>query len=252
MVGKEEFSVSFLIGATDEVESLKTTVKKIIDSCEPGVLDKIVIVKAQFATRECSNTLSELEKAFPDIVLAVEQKREHIGGYIRDGVDNIKSSHFVIYPSDLAIGFESIVPLIEKEKQNPKIIVKTSRWLVSNSFHNYSPVRKFFNRIAQSFLRVLYGSKLTDLTNPAQIMPTDMFRSINWKEIHYTALLELVLCPVRLGVRIIETPTSCYGRTEGKSGNGFWQTAMYLKTALRIRFTKPKKLLITNKKNETN
>lgn len=50
--------------------------------------------------------------------------------------------------------------------------------------------------------------------------------------------------PVRLGVPVYEFPAVCRGRKEGKSKNSFAQTAAYLKTAFRVRFTPRKKLLI--------
>ena len=105
----------------------------------------------------------------------------------------IRSSHVILFPSDLAISISSVAEMIHQEKENPEGIVKTSRWLNGNSFHDYSPVRKCLNRIGQSFLRLLFHSTLTDLTNPVQIMPSKVFIETCWKEKKHPMLMKMFL-----------------------------------------------------------
>ena len=179
----------------------------------------------------------------------MEQVRPHVGGAIRDGFDTAVSSHILLLPGDLAIGLDAVPRLFEAEKKTPEGIVKTSRWLNKNAFHGYSRTRKALNALAQLFLRVLYHTRLTDLTNPVQIMPSGLYHSIDWRELNFPFLAEMVLCPLRLGTAFTEIPADCMGREEGKSSNSFLQTTLYLRTALRIRFT-PKSRLIKSDRKE--
>ena len=48
--------------------------------------------------------------------------------------------------------------------------------------------------------------------------------------------LEMVLLPLSMKCTIIEIPTKCYARKEGKSKNSIWQTLLYLKVAFRVKF----------------
>lgn len=244
-----EFSVTFVVGATSEAEALKTTVHTVMQSCAPQDIARVLIMRSENATAECVAACGELERAYPAKVFGVVQTRPHVGGAIRDGFDTAVSSHILLLPGDLAIDLAAVPVLIEKEKNAPQGIVKTSRWLNQDAFHGYSPIRRFFNACAQLFLRILYGTRLTDLTNPVQIMPTALYKSIDWQELNFPFLAEMVLCPLRLGAPFAEIPADCYGRQEGKSNNSFAQTAAYLKTALRIRFTKPENLLKPNDEN---
>ena len=247
----ENFSVTFVIGAANESDALKQTVKKIIGACHSEDIAKILLVYSPHSPKECVSAIREIQADYPGTVLGLKQTRQYVGGAIQDGFDKAHSSHIMLLPGDLAVDLNAVPLLIEKEKNNPTGIVKVSRWLKKGAFHGYPPVKKFLNATAQVFLRCLYQTDLTDMTNPVQIMPTSLYRQIDWKELNFPFLIELVLCPLRLGIDITEISTACFGRTQGKSNNSFWQTALYLKTALRVRFTKPEKLLKqTERKNK--
>ena len=243
-----DFSVTMVVGATNEVESLNQTVRYVMSHCPVNEIDRILIVHTQNAPADCLNVIRELEKEFPRTVYGMEQVRPHVGGAIRDGFDTAVSSHILLLPGDLAIGLDAVPRLFEAEKKAPEGIVKTSRWLNKNAFHGYSRTRKGLNALAQLFLRALYHTRLTDLTNPVQIMPSGLYHSIDWCELNFPFLAEMVLCPLRLGTVFTEIPADCRGRKEGKSSNSFLQTALYLKTALRIRFTPKERLLKADRK----
>ena len=96
-------------------------------------------------------------------------------------------------------------------------------------------------------LKILFFSKLTDLTNPVQVIPTNYEKNVIWKEKGFCTLIEHTIMPVRLGHVCLEVPAKCYPRTEGSSKNSAMRTALYMKTVLRVRFT-PKSRLMKEKK----
>ncbi len=236
-------SASFLVLATDETDALITTVESLMELCNAEDIDQYLIIYPKNVAPETAKIISDLEAKYPNKVVGYEQIRPSIGGALKDGMDFATSSHVIFMVSDLAIELEAIPKIIEEAKKHPAAVVKTSRWLEGGGFFgSYSPVRKFFNRIAQSFLRVLFHTKLTDITSPCQVMPTKTCRSWNMKENGFPMLLEMVIVPLRLGDEIIELPSKAYGRDEGKSKNSFMKTAVYIFTAFRVRFTPKKKL----------
>ena len=241
---KEVFAdASFLIMATDETDALVQTVETLKDICDDKDIDKYLIVYPKNVSPDTAKTIKMLEEKCPEKVEGKQQIRPGIGGAIKDGMDFATSSHVIFMVSDLAIELDAIPKIIEEAKKHPNAVVKTSRWMEGGGFfRGYSPVRKFFNRIAQSFLRVLFQTKLTDITSPCQVMPTMLCRSWNMKGNGFPMCLEMVIVPLRLGDEIIELPSKCYGREEGKSKNSFFKTASYLFTALRVRFTPKEKL----------
>lgn len=238
-----EFSITVLIGVTNETESLKKTVFQIFEQCDARDISKVYLVKSKTVPQATNEAISFLEKKFPGKAVGFEQSKPFVGGALQDSFLLVKSSHMMLLPADLAIDLSVLPQLIAKAKQHPHSIVKVSRWLVPNSFHNYSRVRKVLNACAQVFLRQLYQTDLTDFTMSVLIMPSKIYEIINWRELDFSVFLELMLCPTRLGVSIIELPGTCYGRIEGESNNSFMKTAHYLKTAFRIRFEKKENLI---------
>jgi hypothetical protein len=239
-------SVTIIIGTTNEKESLMCTVDTIMDTCRHEDINKLLLVKSKDASEDCNRTIELLEKKYPGKVQGLEQTRPYVGGAIRDGMDAVTSSHTMLLPSDMAISLSCVSEMIERVKEKPDVISKTSRWLKKNSFHNYNPTRKIFNSAAQIFLRILYGVKLTDFTSPVQTAPTEAYRKSDWQELNFPFLLEMVLVPLRLGYKFEEIPVECFERQEGFSRNSTKQTALYLKTALRVRFTPKSKLIREN------
>ncbi len=235
-------SVTIIIGTTDEDVALRCTVDAIMNSCDRNDIGKILMVKPKNASEDCNNAIKAMEEKYPGIALGLEQKRPFIGGAIRDGFDAADTSHIMLLPGDMAISLDCVPEMIKRVKEKPDVISKTSRWLKKDSFHQYNRMRKILNGLSQIFLRVLYGVKLTDLTSPVQTAPAEVYRKADWQELNFPFMVEMVLLPLRMGVRFEEFPVECYGRQEGKSKNSVKQTALYLKTALRVRFSQRNKL----------
>ena len=236
-------SVTILVGATDEEASLEKTVDYVMEHCRREDLSTLRIVYPKNAAADCLRTITKLEERYPDRVKGLRQRRPSIGGAMKDGFDAADGSHVMLLPGDLAVDLSAVPKLLAAAQDTPADVIKISRWLQKDSFHDYPRVKKSLNASAQRFLRVLYGSKLTDFTCPVQIMPRDLCVSMRLREMAFPSLLEIVLCPLRLGVNIREIPAQSYERQEGRSKNSAVKTAMYLNPALRIRFTPRKKLL---------
>jgi len=232
--------VTIIIGTTDEDSALRETVDTIMSTCDAKDIGKILMVKPKNASEGCNNAIKAMEEKYKGIAFGLEQTRPFIGGAIRDGFDAADTSHIMLLPGDKAISLDCVPEMIKRVKEKPDVISKTSRWLEKDSFHNYNPMRKVLNRLSQVFLRILYGVRLTDFTSPVQTAPAELYRRCDWQELNFPFMVEMVLLPLRMGAEFEEFPVRCYGRQEGKSKNSVGQTALYLKTALRVRFTKIK------------
>lgn len=232
--------VTIVIVATDENESLIETVETTVLNCDLADIDSFLIVIPADASEECLEAIEYLQMRYPGKVRKYIQRHPYIGGAMRDSIAETSTSHIMFLSADIPIGLESIPVMINKAKENPDAIIKISRWLEKDSFYNYNKFRKVFNGLAQKFLRVTFNSKLTDFTSPVLISPTEIYKKANFKEWNFPCLLEAVLLPIRMGCIIEEIPAKCYPRSEGKSKNSMWQTLLYLKVALRVRFMSEK------------
>lgn len=237
----KDFSVTAVILATDESSSLIETVNYMFNECTETV-DKALLVLSRNASPMCVDACNCLSEKYGNRVEITVQTEDGLGNAALHSLKYVKTSHMTFFPADMAIELKSLDKMIEIAKDNPDVIVKTSRWLEKGSFIEYSKVRMVLNRVAQTFLRILFLTDLTDLTNPVQLIPSDYEKKIKWKEKGFCTLIEHTIVPVRFRYKFVEVPVKCFPRTEGKSKNSWLQTMLYLKTAIRIRFTPKSKL----------
>ena len=239
----EFHGVSVMMGAVTETDSLRETVLRVLDVCDHRDLTEIIIGYSQHVTTESLAVVKELAAMECDVpIVTFMQKRRGISGLV-DMIDVARGSHCLLVASDLAQDLSSIALMIESAKKDGSVIASSSRWMKGCSFYGYGKAKKLLNFAGQLFLRLLFGSRLTDFTNPVQIAPTELYQAIAFENEGFPILIEMVLKPLRLGYRFKEIPTNCYPRTQGKSNNSFRQTAAYFTTALHIRFMKKKDIL---------
>ena len=245
-----EFSgVSIMLGAVTETESLRKTVETVIALCDKSDLAEIAIGYSPRATEGCLAVLDELQST--DLGVPTNnfvQKRPFMAG-ISDIIDSAKGSHCLLLASDMALDLDCVPKMIEMAKKQPNVIHKCSRWMPGCKFYDYGKLKQAANFLAQRYLRLLYGVKLTDFTIPVQIVPTEVYQSIEFEEIGFPMLFEMVLKPLRLGCEFTEIPTNCYPRTDGKSSNSVKQISQYLRLSLHVRFMKKEDILKKDCKN---
>ncbi len=236
-------NVTIATGAVNETDSLIETVLTILRVCDHKDIAEILICCAPHISEDCKKTVKELEKLKTDVPIKVfVQKRKKLGAIV-DCIEIAQGTHCIFVDSDLALDLGCVTEMIEKAKEKSDRIVSASRWMKGCSFVGYGAVKKVLNFFAQQFLKILFRAKMTDFTNPCQIAPIELYRSVEWENEGFPIFIEMVLKPLRLGYEFIEVPTNCYGRTQGKSNNSFMQTALYFNTALHIRFMKKKDIV---------
>ena len=240
---------SIVIAAMNETYSLRQTVERILELCNPEDLAEVLIVVCKRTLPECLAIAEELEKASENGKVPVRvycQVKPFVGNAYREAFDIVTGSHAVMMSADLETPPDAIPEFIRLAKQQPAEIIAASRWIGDAAFEGYSKVKWLCNWLFQKMISILFLSQNTDLTYAYRLFPVDLLRSINWQEIRHPFFLETALVPLRLGVKLIEIPVSWKARTEGASVNSFWANFRYFKTALRIRLAAKKKLLLNN------
>ena len=238
-------SASVMMGAVSETESLRQTVYGIAAAVEKksDIAELLIAYPADRVTPECKAVLESLASEDVGVRLDIFPQVTPGIGFYSDALDRATGSHCIPFQTDLGMNVEIIARLIGEAKKDDTTICTTSRWLPESQWTGYGTVKKQINKLAQIFLRMLFGGGLTDYTNPVQIIPTAIMRSIKWEHNDFSRFMEMQLKPIKLGYKFREIPTDCFERTDGSSANSFGELFHYLFTALRIRFMKKKDIL---------
>jgi glycosyltransferase involved in cell wall biosynthesis len=234
-------AVSVLLPVIDETTSLEKTVEVLLAE-NPKTIHEILIVVCKKTTPEARAICQSLEQQYPGLVQVREQVRPFLGGAMRDAFEWAQGTHVLMMASDLETDPSTVKDLIATAASGFDIVTAT-RWTKTGGFEGYSPLKFVLNWTFQQLFRMLYGTRLSDLTYGFRIFKIQWVKSIAWQELRHPFLLETVLKPLRLGARIVEIPTVWRTRTEGISHNTFWQNFVYFRTALLTRFAMRNKLL---------
>ncbi len=233
-----------MTGTVSETETLRQTINTVLEVCNHGDLKEILITYPDRITPECLEVVNELAAMECDVPIRVFEQKYPFMAFVKDLVEAAEGSHCILVPSDMALDLGMLPRMIEGAKKEPDTIFSASRWLKDCRFYDYGRVKKLINFCAQKFLAVLYMRNLTDFTNPVQIAPSELYKSINFEETGFPIFAEMILKPIRLGYKFKELPTDCFSRTEGKSSNSWKQILSYLRVVLHIRFMPEKDILL--------
>ncbi len=231
------------MAAVDETRSLEETVERIMRDNTPDVLE-ILITAAPFATPGCRDAIGRMRSMYPEVVQVHEQSRlMHVGGAYQECFDLVRGDFTIIMSSDLETPPALISGMIARARAGGTDIVTADRWARTGGFAGYAPVKLIFNYLFQTFLRVLYGTRLQDLTYGFRLYRTQVLQNIRWDELRHPFFLEALLKPLRLGCRITTLPADWTPRTQGRSSVRFSDFLRYLVVGLKIRFMPRRRML---------
>jgi glycosyltransferase involved in cell wall biosynthesis len=244
--GPSSFSVTVILPAIDETWSLRETLTR-IEAESRNDISQYLIVVCKKTTPACRQVAEALVLEVPGRVQLLEQRLPFLGGAVRDGFDAAIGSHVIMMSSDLETDPDTVPLLIAGAKQHPATIITATRWKRGARFEGYDPLKLVLNKIFQAFFALLYRVRLTDLTFAYRIFPTELVRSIRWEELKHPFLFETIIKPLRLGVEVVEVPSTWRARTEGVSHNSFLTNFVYFRIGLKTLFMSPGSILKVTK-----
>lgn len=236
-------SISLILPATDETDSIRETVRCARDVLGGYELQFVIVTSPTLTSLACRSAIEAIRKDNePDNEHAVEtfdQTLPGVGGALREGFKRARGDVTVLMSSDLETD-PSVLPLMIEKIAAGYDIAAASRWSARGGFSGYNPVKLVLNFLFQQFFRVVYSTRLSDLTYAYRAYRTPIVQTISWEELGFPFLFETLVKPLRLGYCIAEVAAPWRVRQEGRSHNSFKQTLDYVRVGVRVRFQSKK------------
>ncbi len=236
-------SLSVILPVTDETTSLEITVKTIMADCSADVLEFIIVV-CEKTSRSSLEICEKLRNKYGNKIKILKQNLPFLGGALRDAFSHALGSHILMMASDLETPPDKVKDFISESKKYPDRIITGSRWIKGGGFYGYGKLKYFLNFLFQKLFSVLYFTDLTDMTYGYRLFPVNIVQQIRWEELKHPFLLETIIKPLRLGIKVVEVPVAWKARTEGGSKNTFLRNFLYFGIGLKVLFCSNKRLLI--------
>jgi hypothetical protein len=230
-------SVSVVIPAIDETDSLKESVEIILGTCDHKDINEIFFVVCERTTPACLSVINSICTAKNDIpVRLYTQIQPGLGCALHESMQRVTGSHVVNIAADLDTDPHVIKDMIRIAKKYPDAVILASRWIKGGGFSGYGCINKILNYLFNKMLQLLFFTKVTDLTYGYRFAPVDKTLSVKWESRGFSIGMETNLRMLRLGYKIIEVPAIWRLRKQGDSQNSFFIKAKYIGMVLKVRF----------------
>ena len=203
--------------ASTEQQSLKETVRQLLECCAAEDLAEIIIflISADCPSAETAAEIINGEP-LPVPVRCCVQQMPGLSAGIFELSHLINSSHFLIIGSDLEMDPRTVPAMIETSKQHPGAIVCASKFQKGAKRENYGHLHFLCNRAVNTAVELILNIRGTELISTFQIYPLDLYKRMQFTNPKRT-FYEYTIRPLSNGAEYIEIPTNYKGREEGAS-----------------------------------
>jgi glycosyltransferase involved in cell wall biosynthesis len=194
--------VSIVLPTLDEGPLLRQTVESSLKQLRDHAVRFIIPTSAKLTTPETRAVLDELAKRY-DFIDVFDQAQSGVGMAIREAFDRAEGDVVVIMTADLETPPEALPAILGKLAEGYDVVA-TTRWRKGIKLNGYHPMKFVLNFLFQQFFRLLYLTRLSDLTYGYRAFRTQVVKDIAWEEVRHPFFFETILKPLRLGYSIAE------------------------------------------------
>jgi dolichol-phosphate mannosyltransferase len=229
----DDFRISVVLPVFSETRTVREIVNWLRDNLGT-MLAQVIIVYSPRSSRESIEVCQELARTDSRIQVFEQQENPGVGRAFREGYARIEGNVVLSMDSDGEMELATIPLMIAEMARGNLGLVIGSRWLPGGGFVGYSPAKRWLNWGFQQLFRLLFRTRLHDLTYGFKLMRAELVRNISWEATYQEIGCETTLKMIRLGIPAAEVPTTWRARVEGRSTNNFARNFRYVGMALSI------------------
>lgn len=209
--------ISVVIPAHNEQDCIEETILKISEVLEREEIENEIIIVDDNSTDFTPKILSKLSKKMVNVRLIRNSPPNGFGLAIRKGLEYITGDAVVIVMADASDDPEDIVRYYRKLEGGYDCVFG-SRFLKGSKIENYPLPKLLLNRLANLFIKGLFGLSNNDITNAFKCYRREVIEGV--KPIlshHFNLTVELPLKAIVRGYSYTTIPINWYGRETGVS-----------------------------------
>lgn len=215
----------------------RETVAQIAHGLVEGLGDRlheIILVVAAIAPPETMAICEGIERDIPCARISPQRKSPGLGLAVRQGIKEAAGTHILLMDSDGEMDVTTVPRMVDKLVADGVDMVVAVRWMPGGGVEGYDPLKYVLNRAFQVVFRVLFRTRIRDLTLGFKLCRADVMKALHFNAQFHDIGCETTLRPVRAGCSIAEVPTVWSCRKEGSSSNPFRNNFIYLWKTLLI------------------
>lgn len=209
--------LSIVIPAHNEEDCIGPTVRGVIDELGKEKIEYEIIVINDNSSDNTKHIIEDLIKAYPAIRLINRKGPCGFGRTIRDGLSSATGDAVGVVMGDLSDDPKDVVRCFRKIEAGYDCVFG-SRFMKGSIVKDYPLVKLAINRLANTFIRVLFLTKANDITNAFKFYRKEVIKRIQpIQALYFNITVEIPLKAIARGFKFSQIPVNWYGRKSGVS-----------------------------------
>lgn len=236
-VSRNTLLYTVLIPAYNEEENIVKTATQMGDALRAEGIPFEVLVVNDNSKDRTPQVVEEAAKTFPELRMVHNTPPGGLGRAIRCGLRHFKGDVVAVVMADLSDHPDDVVRCY-REIEKGYDCCYGSRFIKGSVVTAYPPVKYAANRLGNFVIRMLFRTKLNDLTNAFKVYRRNVIEDIGpLRAAHFNITIEMSLSALIRAYRISVIPISWSGRTWGQSNLSLRKMGRrYLCTMVKIWF----------------
>ncbi len=231
-------SVSLIIPLYNEAEGIAQLAEKLspvqAKLTERGGFELILIDDGS-----TDDTYARLQKAFPSARILRHEKNRNLGAAIRTGAESAKCDWLVFLDSDCTYSPEIVFSLVRQLEEGAGLST-ASPYHYLGKVEGVPPYRLFLSRTLSWLYQINLMSSVFTYTAMVRAFPRTLYPRIRSERNDFSAVAEMMIQAILLGVDVREVPTTLrvrrYGTSKMKLLHTIWAHCGLLRMTVRKRW----------------
>lgn len=210
--------LSIVIPAHNEEACIADTVGDLAKKLNEEAIDHEILVINDASRDSTEKILQELQKRIPSLRYLNNSAPNGYGFAVRKGLDNFTGDAVAVFMADASDRPEDLVRFFRLLEEKKVDCVFGSRFTRKSQVIDYPWPKLFLNRLANAFIRILFGLRYNDVTNAFKLYRKEVILGVKpFISHHFNLTVELPLKAIVRGYSYVVTHNDWINRKSGES-----------------------------------
>lgn len=209
--------LSCVIPAHNEEGCIQKTVEDIIDELGKAGIEHEIILVNDNSSDNTPKIAEDMARKYNQVKVLHRKPPAGFGRAVRDGLDAASGGAVVTVMGDMSDDPGDIIKYFRKIEEGYDCVFG-SRFIRGSSVNDYPPLKLFINRMANTFVRILFLRRENDITNAFKMYRREAIDACRpFLALYFNITVEVPLKAINRGFNIAVVPINWYGRQSGVS-----------------------------------
>lgn len=210
--------LSIVIPAFNEEGCIENTIRSLNSKLLSESIPHEILIINDNSSDNTEKILTEIQKDTPELKYINNRPPNGFGFAVRRGLEHFSGDIVAIYMADASDSPEDLVKFYRKLiKENIDCVFGT-RFSRKSKIVDYPKIKLIINRLANSFIQIIFGLKYNDVTNAFKMYKKEVILGLQpILSHHFNLTVELPLKAIIRGYSYKVVPNSWHNRQAGES-----------------------------------